>query len=105
MANLHRLEGNEPETGGILFVFDNDLSKAASWRSAVPVDDTLELAKHCVAQVLDALLKDPAPAAQAAARNTNWASAVAGCQKHISDWNQALRAAIGQAVDKIPLQH
>lgn len=105
MANLHRLEGNEPKTGGILFVFDNDLSKAASWRSAVPVDDTLELAKHCVAQVLDALLKDPAPAAQAAARNTNWASAVAGCQKHISDWNQSLRAAIGQAVDKIPLQH
>ena len=46
MANLHRLDGNEPETGGILFVFDNDLHKAASWRSAVPVDDTLELAKQ-----------------------------------------------------------
>ena len=105
MANLHRLDGNEPETGGILFVFDNDLSKAASWRSVTPVDDTLELAKQCAAQVLDELLKDPAPAAQAAARNTNWASAVAGCQKHISDWNQALRAAIHQAVDKIPLQH
>ena len=105
MANLHRLEGNGPETGGILFVFDGNLSKAASWRSAVPVDDTLELAKQCVAQVLDELLRDPSPQAQAAARNTNWASAVAGCQKHISDWNQALRARIRQAVDKIPLQH
>lgn len=105
MANLHRLDGNDPETGGILFVFDNDLSKAASWRSAVPVGDTLELAKQCVAQVLDALLKDPSPQAQAAARNTNWASAVAGCQKHVSDWNEALRAAIRKAVDNIPLPH
>ena len=105
MANLHRLEGNGPETGGILFVFDNGLSKAASWRSVVPVDATLELAKQCAAQVLDELLRDPSPQAQATARNTNWASAVAGCQKHISDWNQALRAAIHQAVDKIPLQH
>lgn len=105
MANLHRLDGNEPETGGILFVFDNGLHKSATWRSAVPVDDTLELAKQCVAQVLDALLKDPAPAAQEAARSTNWASAAAGCQKHISDWNQALRAAIRKAVDNIPLPH
>lgn len=105
MANLHRLDGNEPETGGILFVFDNGLSKAASWRSAVPVDDSLELAKQCVAQVLDALLKDPSPQAQAAARNTNWASAVAGCQKHISDWNAAFRARIRKAVDNIPLPH
>ena len=105
MANLHRLDGNEPETGGVLFVFDNDLSKAASWRSAVPVDDTLELAKQCVAQVLDALLKDPAPAAQEAARSTNWASAAAGCQKHIADWNAALRAAIRKAVDNSPPVH
>lgn len=102
MANLHRLEGNEPETGGILFVFDNDLSKAASWRSAVPVDDTLELAKQCAAQVVQALLDG---GHREAVRGTNWASAVAGCQKHIADWNAALRAAIGQAVDKIPLQH
>ena len=105
MANLHRLEGNELETGGILFVFDNGLSKAASWRSVTPVDDTLELAKQCAAQVLDELLRDPSPQAQDAARNTNWASAVAGCQKHIADWNRSLRAAISQAVDKIPLQH
>ena len=102
MANLHRLDGNDPEIGGILFVFDNDLSKAASWRSAVPVDDTLELAKQCVTQVVQALLDG---GHREAVRGTNWVSAVAGCQKHISDWNQALRAAIHQAVDKIPLQH
>lgn len=102
MANLHRLEGNGPETGGILFVFDNDLSKAASWRSAVPVDDTLELAKQCVTQVVQALLDG---GHREAVRGTNWASAVAGCQKHIADWNAALRAAISQSVDKIPLQH
>ena len=102
MANLHRLDGNDPETGGILFDFGNGLTKAASWRSAVPVDGTLELAKRCTAQVVQALLDG---GHHDAVRGTNWASAVAGCQKHISDWNQALRAAIGQAVDKIPLQH
>ena len=102
MANLHRLEDNEPETGGILFVFDNDVHKSATWRSAVPVDDSLELAKQCVTQVVQALLDGDH---HDAVRNTNWVSAVAGCQKHISDWNQALRAAIHQAVDKIPLQH
>lgn len=102
MANLHRLDGNDPETGGILFDFGNGLTKAAQWRSAVPVDGTLELAKRCTAQVVQALLDG---GHHEAVRGTNWASAVAGCQKHISDWNQALRAAIGQAVDKIPLQH
>lgn len=102
MANLHRLDGNEPETGGILFVFDNDVHKSATWRSAAPVDNTLELAKQCVTQVVQALLDG---GHHDAVRGTNWASAVAGCQKHIADWNQALRTAIGQAVDKIPLQH
>ena len=102
MANLHRLEGNEPEIGGILFDFGNGLTKAAQWRSAVPVGDTLELAKQCASQVLQSLIEGQH---EAAIRDTNWASAVAGCQKHVSDWNEALRAAIGQAVDKIPLQH
>lgn len=102
MANLHRLESNEPEIGGILFDFGNGLTKAASWRSVVLVDDTLELAKQCTTRVVQALLDG---GHHDAVRNTNWASAAAGCQKHISDWNQALRAAIGQAVDKIPLQH
>lgn len=102
MANLHRLDGNDPETGGILFDFGNGLTKAASWRSAVPVNDTLELAKQCTAQVVQALL---AGGHHDAVRNTNWASAVAGCQKHISDWNIALRVAIRKAVDNSPLTH
>jgi hypothetical protein len=92
MADLHRLEGNQPQIGGILFVFGPNLSKSAQWESAAPVD-ALELAKSCTAQVLDSLMKMPStPATEAAIRNTNWVSAVAGCQKHISDWNAALRA-------------
>lgn len=102
MANLHRLESNEPEIGGILFDFGNGLTKAASWRSLTPVDDSLELAKQCAAQVLQALIEGNH---HDAVRNTNWASAVASCQKHISDWNAALRVAIRQAVDNIPLPH
>jgi hypothetical protein len=101
MADLHRLEGNQPEIGGILFVFSNDLAKAAHWQSPAPVDP-LEMAKVCTAQVLDSLMKTATPSAEAAIRDTNWVSAVAGCQKHISDWNARLRQAISdrlQAVD------
>lgn len=101
MADLHRLESNQPEIGGILFVFSNDLAKAAHWQSSAPVDP-LEMAKACTAQVLDSLMKTAGPAAEAALRDTNWVSAVAGCQKHVSDWNARLRQAISdrlQAVD------
>ena len=91
MADIYRLEGNQPQTGGILFVFGPNLAKSAQWESARPVD-ALELAKSCTAQVLDALMKTASPAAEAAIRDTNWVSAVAGCQKHISDWNAQLRA-------------
>lgn len=92
MANIYRLEGNQPQIGGILFVFGPNLAKSAQWESAAPVD-ALEMAKHCAAQVLDSLMKMPdSSSAQEAIRETNWVSAVAGCQKHISDWNDALRA-------------
>lgn len=104
MANLHRLEGNSPEIGGILFDFGGNLTKAASWRSAAPVADPVELAKACTAQALDSLMKMPStPATEAAIRNTNWVSAVAGCAHHIREWNTRLRASIAQAVDNTPL--
>ncbi len=91
MADLHRLEGNSPDIGGILFVFGTNLAKVASWQSAAPVDP-VEMAKHCTAQVLDSLMKMPTnPEAEAAIRNTNWVSAVSGCHKHVSDWNARLR--------------
>lgn len=91
MADLHRLEGNSPEIGGILFVFSTNLAKVASWQSAAPVDP-LEMAKACVAQVLDSLMKTASPETEAAIRNTNWVSAVSGCHKHVSEWNAQLRA-------------
>ena len=101
MADLHRLEGNGPETGGILFVFGTNMAKVASWQSAAPVDP-LEMAKACVAQVLDSLMKTASPEAESAIRETNWVSAVAGCQHHVKEWNARLRQAVSdrlQAVD------
>ncbi len=90
MADLHRMEGNSPETGGILFVFSTNLAKVASWQSLQPVDP-LEMAKACVAQVLDSLMKTASHETEAAIRNTNWVSAVSGCHKHVSEWNAKLR--------------
>ena len=91
MADLHRLEGNSPEIGGILFVFSKNLAKSAQWQSLQPVDP-LEMAKACVAQVLDSLMKTASPGAESAIRETNWVSAVSGCHKHVSEWNARLRA-------------
>lgn len=101
MADLHRLEGNSPEIGGILFVFSKNLAKSAQWQSLQPVDP-LEMAKACVAQVLDSLMKTASPEAESAIRETNWVSAVAGCQHHVKEWNARLRQAVSdrlQAVD------
>lgn len=100
MADLHRLEGNGPETGGILFVFSTNLAKVARWQSLQPVDP-LEMAKACVAQVLDSLMKTASPEAESAIRETNWVSAVAGCQKHVSDWNARLRQAVSDRLDHV----
>ena len=100
MADLHRMEGNSPETGGILFVFSTNLAKQVGWRSAAPVDP-LEMAKACVAQVLDSLMKTASPEAESAIRETNWVSAVAGCQKHVSDWNARLRQATSDRLDHV----
>ena len=105
MATIQLLEGNDPETGGILFTFSNNLAKQAAWRSAAPIADPLAMAKDCVAQVLDSLLKSPStPAVEQAIRDTNWVSAVAGAQHQVKAWNERLRARIAKAVDNIPLQ-
>lgn len=99
MANIALLEANEPEIGGIALIFDNNLAKVASWRSLTPITDTLEMAKDCVAQVLDSLMKSPpSPEVEAAIRDTNWVSAVAGVQHQVKAWNERLRAHL-QAVD------
>jgi len=100
MADLHRLEGNGPEIGGILFVFSTNLAKVASWQSVQPVDP-LEMAKACVAQVLDSLMKTASPEAESAIRETNWVSAVAGCQHHVKEWNARLRQATSARLDHV----
>lgn len=97
MAQIALLEANEPETGGIAFIFDNNLTKAATWRSSIPIADTLAMAKDCTAQVLDSLMKSPpSPAVEAAIRDTNWVSAVAGAQHQVKAWNERLRAHIAK---------
>ena len=93
MANIALLTSNSPEIGGIALIFDNNLAKAATWESHIPIVDTLELAKSCVAQVLDSLMESPqTPEVEAAIRNTNWVSAVAGVQHQVKAWNERLQA-------------
>ena len=98
MATIQLMTANDPTHGGILFTFSNDLAKQVSWHSQTPIADTLAMAKDCVAQVLQALMTGPSsPESEAAIRNTNWVSAVAGAQHQVKAWNDRLRAS-GRAV-------
>ena len=93
MAQIALLTSNDPNSGGIAIIFDNNLARQATWESPTPIVDTLELAKTCVAQVLDSLMKSPSsPEVEAAIRNTNWVSAVAGVQHQVKAWNERLQA-------------
>ena len=93
MAQIALLTSNDRSHGGIALIFDNGLAKQTVWKSDTPIHDTLAMAKDCIAQVLDSLMKSPSsPAVEAAIRNTNWVSAVAGAQHQVIEWNRRLRA-------------
>ena len=93
MAQIALLTSNDPTSGGIALIFDNNLAKQTVWKSDTPIVDTLAMAKDCIAQVLDSLMKSPSsPAVEAAIRDTNWVSAVAGAQHQVIEWNRRLRA-------------
>lgn len=91
MPIIHRLEGNSPEIGGILVTWGNNRRLSASWAGVDPSVDTLELAKKAAASLLQRLMDE---GDDAAIRETNWPSLVAGIQRHVADWAGLLRQAI-----------
>lgn len=91
MPTIHRLEGNAPEVGGILVTWGNNRRLTASWSSLTYSVDTLELAKKAAASLLQRLMDE---GDEAAIRETNWPSLVAGIQKHVADWAGLLRQAV-----------
>jgi hypothetical protein len=66
-------------------------SKSVVWRQAAPIEPTLEAAKKCAAQIIEALSAD---ARYDDMERTNWTSVVAAIQKIVMDWNDKRREAL-----------
>jgi hypothetical protein len=90
MAKLYPAEStnNDPTVGGFVVVFPSGATKAVSWRSEAPIQDTLEAAKTytkaLVQHMVERQLTDDLD-------RTNIPSLVAAIQKIISDWNEKQR--------------
>lgn len=98
MAELYRLESDDPQAGGVLVKFPSGVQKTACWRSASPISPTIDAAKQYAAAIVDAMctaghIDD--------IERTNIASLVAAIHKVISDWNDALRARMPAGSDSL----
>lgn len=97
MANLQRLETNDPRIGGILLSYEgNPTGVSAVWKVARPCADPRALAQDVASRLLDRLIS---ARRVVDADNTNWVSVVAACEKLIRDWNFSLARALGEAPD------
>jgi hypothetical protein len=91
-TSLIRLEADQPEVGGVIYFFPSGATKICHWRGVRPIDNTLEMAKKLVTEVLDSLLKE---GNSDDIERTNVPSLVAASQRIVMDWNDKLRQAIG----------
>jgi hypothetical protein len=80
MAEIHLLEADDPNVGGVLFRFPSGKALTAHWKLGNDPVDPLGLAKECAAQILQRLLDE---GLTADANDTNWASAAAACRMMI----------------------
>ena len=78
----------DPRVGGFVAEMPSGVRKAVSWRSEAPIEPLLDAAKEYVSKLVKCLI-DGRHMHDVEA--TNWASAVAGVQKILSDWNEGAR--------------
>lgn len=100
-TSLKRLEGTEPEVGGVIIFFPSGLFHDISWRAVQHITPTKEAAVRFVGQIVEDLNKKAAkaegPAREAIEQDlarTNWVSVTAAVQRVIMDWNDKLSSAI-----------
>ncbi len=96
-TSLIRAEGadGDPETGGVIVFLPSGASLQIPWRSARPIQPTLEAAKLYAAKIIEHLIErgltDDVNA-------TNWASVTAAIQRVILDFNDGLKGAITRKI-------
>ncbi len=93
MADLHPLASDDPQRGGILYVFPSGVRKVADWHQGALIDAPTG-AKALVVQVIQELVDS---GHMDDVNRTNVPSLVAATQRIISDWNDRLRVSLGAA--------
>ena len=91
MATIHRLESNNPRYGGVVIGFPSGYAIEMSWRSRYGIQPTIDAAKDYAAKALQTLIEQ---GKQDDADRTNWVSVTAAIERHIKDFNDALRASL-----------
>jgi len=102
-TSLKRLEGDEPEVGGVIIFFPSGLFHDISWRAVTHITPTKEAAVRFVGQIVEDLDKKSQQAEGHARqmieediRRTNWVSVTAAVQRCIIDFNEKLSTAISE---------
>lgn len=85
----------EPEIGGFIVFLPSGATKSVHWRSAKPIQPTLDAAKDYCTTVVDSILRaNKGNQGHPDIQRVNWTSMAAAIQRVIMDWNDKLQAAI-----------
>lgn len=102
-TSLKRLEGDQPEVGGLIIFFPSGMFHDLSWRAVTHITPTKEAAVRFVGQIVEDLNRKAAQAEGQAREaieqdlaRTNWVSVTAAVQRTILDFNSKLSAAISK---------
>lgn len=96
-TSLKRLEGNEPEVGGLIVFFPSGRHLDLSWRAVQHITPTKEAALQYTGKLVELLNKasdQGDTSADEDLRRTNWVSVTAAIQRIVLDFNSKLSAAI-----------
>mgnify|MGYP001294591605 CR=1 FL=1 len=94
MAELRRLESDDPRVAGILITFPGVQAVEITWTAKAPVQNTHKAAQSYATMLVDALKEG---GMWHHVESTNWASMVAAIQKHLDEFNARLLKALTPA--------
>lgn len=86
---MYRLDSSQSaDHGGVLCIFPSGAKKQIAWSNKGPINDTLTMAKKCVATLIEHMME---AGLHDDLERTNIPSAVAGIQAVIQQHNEAAR--------------
>jgi len=96
-TSLIRLEGDDPEVGGLIVFFPSGRHLDLSWRAVQHITPTKEAALQYTGKLVEILNQASGQGDTSAdedLRRTNWVSVTAAVQRIILDFNSKLSAAV-----------